>query len=130
MERILSIEETTFSKGGYSKYDGFVITTDTQEIKIGIENGQSCCENWGYFMSQDDLSDFIHSELVDVTITDTELNVERLQELCDEDYAQCMFVNIQTSKGLLQFTAYNEHNGYYGHNAVIISNSLNHSETL
>ena len=32
-----------------------------------------------------------------------------------------MFVNINTSNGALQFAAYNEHNGYYGHEAVVIS---------
>ena len=25
------------------------------------------------------------------------------------------FINIYTTKGLLQITIYNEHNGYYGH---------------
>ena len=41
-----------------------------------------------------------------------------------------MFVNITTSKGVLQFVAYNEHNGYYGHSACVISKQLNHEECL
>ena len=41
-----------------------------------------------------------------------------------------MFVNVETDKGLLQFVAYNEHNGYYGHEACVISKHLNESEYL
>jgi hypothetical protein len=39
-------------------------------------------------------------------------------------------VNIDTDRGQLQFVAYNEHNGYYGHNAVVVSKQLTHEECL
>ena len=32
--------------------------------------------------------------------------------------------------GYLQFVAYNSHNGYYGHEAVLISKQLNYEEDL
>ncbi|MEL3959481.1 hypothetical protein NST17_20225 [Caldifermentibacillus hisashii] len=41
-----------------------------------------------------------------------------------------MFVDIITSNGTLQFVAYNEHNGYYGHEAKVISTQIEHSEFL
>lgn len=126
MEKILKIEEGSFSTGNY---DGFVITTDKQVIQLGISNGQSCCESWGYFMSQDDFADFIGAELIGVSVTDDLLNVKQLSEIESED-CYTMFVNINTSKGVLQFIAYNSHNGYYGHTARVISNQLKHNEVL
>ncbi len=41
-----------------------------------------------------------------------------------------MFVNLETNVGLLQFVAYNSHNGYYGHDAVLVSKQLNLTEAL
>jgi len=117
MEKILKIEETSFDGK-----DGFVITTDQQEIKLGIDNGQSCCENWGYFMSEDDLSEFVGSNLIAVKVVDTAL--KKWDEIEDMYEGDAMFVNIETSNGLLQFVAYNEHNGYYGHEACVISKQV------
>jgi hypothetical protein len=125
METILKIEETTFDGK-----DGFVITTSEQQIKLGIDNGQSCCENWGYFMSEDDTSDFIGAKLIDVKITDTLLKPNDEFDVNDMYEGDVMFVNVETDKGLLQFVAYNEHNGYYGHEACVISKQLNESEYL
>ena len=65
------------------------------------------------------------------TTTDTALNVEKYNEECEFlDAGDCMFVNVNTTEGLIQFTAYNCHNGYYGHDAVLISKQLNESECL
>lgn len=128
MEKILRFEETTFeTEKDWGSYDGFVVITDKQSIKLGISNGQSCCENFGYFMTNDNLDDFIGATVLGVTIVDEYLNKEKLPELYE---GGAMFVNIETSAGTLQFTAYNEHNGYYGHDAVVVSCQLNHSEYL
>jgi hypothetical protein len=131
METILRIEETSFKtkENGWSSFDGFQVITDKQTIKLGIESGQSCCEQYGYFMSEDDYSEFINSNLISIEITDTCLNTKKLEQ--EELYSpDCMFVNLNTSKGLLQFVAYNSHNGYYGHDAVVVSEQLNYEETL
>lgn len=131
MEKIIKIEEATFKKGkdDWSSYDGYLIATDKQIIKMGICNGQNCCENWGYFMSNDNIKEFEEAAMTDITITDTCLNVKKLKDA--ELYEpNLMFVNINTDKGLLQFVAYNSHNGYYGHDAVVISEQLNHEERL
>lgn len=41
-----------------------------------------------------------------------------------------MFVDLITDRGVLQFVAYNEQNGYYGHLAKVESRQLTHEETL
>ena len=134
-EKILSINEDSWkeSENNCVNYDGYIITTERQIIKIGIYNGQCCCEDWGYFMSEDNFVDFIGAYLTNITTTDTELNTEdfnkEMEGICMEE-CSTMFVNFETSNGTLQFVAYNSHNGYYGHDAKIISNQLNGSETL
>jgi len=122
-EKILKISETSFDGK-----DGYIIDTDKQQIKLGIDNWQACCENWGYFMSEDNLNDFIGAEIRSVAVVDTELrSYEELEALYEGD---TMFVNIETTNGLLQFVAYNEHNGYYGHDACVISQQVTQEENL
>jgi hypothetical protein len=123
METILAINEIHDT--------GFDIVTDKQTIQCRIDNGQSCCENWGYFMTNDDVNEFIGAKLLDVAIVDKLLNEKKLDMLCEADVeGGVMFVNFVTSQGVLQFTAYNSHNGYYGHEASVKSIQLNHNEVL
>ena len=135
MEKILSIVETSFTKedndaSWSTEYDGFMITTEVQVIKMGISNSQHCCENWGYLMSEDDVTSFVGADLISISVVDKGLNKkcievgERIEDGC------VMFINIETSNGLLQFVAYNSHNGYYGHSAFVKSSMLKHEETL
>lgn len=134
MEQILKIEEHQ-EEVRWSSMSGYAITTNEQVIKLLIDDEQSCCENFGYFMSEDDFNDFIGAQLIDIKITDTELK-EGLLEKYDLDIeseyfeGDVMFVDIVTSKGTLQFVAYNEHNGYYGHEAKVISKQINHDGLL
>ena len=131
MEKILKIEEvygfTITDKKYNTGYDGFVVTTDKQEIKLGICNGQSCCENWGYFITNDEIEEFIGADVSDVVIVDACLSSEKAPKLYE---GAATYINIETSKGTLQFTAYNEHNGYYLHEAVVVSRQLTDSEYL
>ncbi len=129
MERILEIKEQSFNLGKYPNYDGYIIITDKQEIKFGISNGQSCCEHWGYFSSEDDFNDFIGSNLIEIESVDTVLNIGKLEQE-EVDVNDCMFINVKTSNGLLQFAVYNCHNGYYGHDIKLISNQLQIDSSL
>lgn len=105
-------------------YDGFSINTNKQCILIGISNEKSCCELWGYFISNDDLQDFIGASILDINIVDECLNVKKLKDNCDIFFeGKVIFINIETSNGTLQFTAYNSHNGYYGHEVVVIASN-------
>jgi len=122
MAKIVVIEETTWTEGGWSGYDGYrIICDDGKDIKMGISNGQSCCENWGYLTSEDDLQHYVGAELISVDVVDQALNVETCPDVYEGGVT---FINVLTSKGLFQFVAYNEHNGYYSHDCVLIENSV------
>ena len=127
MEKIISINEH-LKEDGFS-LSGYHVTTDKQTIKLLIDDEQDCCENYGYFMSNDDIDYFKGAELIDIKLTDISLNEVKTKNLCEYEGA-LMFIDLITSKGVLQFVAYNEHNGYYGHEACVISSQLNHSEIL
>jgi len=139
METIQSIVEVTNIKREYKissdsresysgTFAGFKITTTQQEIYLLIESSSQCCENFGYLLSEDNTSDFLLTELLDIKITDTELKTYKLyvngsiNDLKVED--MIMFVDIITNRGTLQFVVYNESNGYYGHKVFIDSNQL------
>jgi len=126
MEKILSIEECSFDNGSYHDKEGYKITTTNQEILMGIGSMGMCCENFGYLMSEDNLDDFIGSELIKIESVDVSLNVKVIEHLSNQsvDMDSCMFFNLYTTSGMLQFVAYNEHNGYYSHDVSFRSNQL------
>jgi len=129
-EIIQSIKEACFKskfKDAYGTMEGFEITTDKQVIRMGISEGQSCCEHTGFFMSEDDLDQFIGADLISVETVDTCLVPKKMEDFYE---GGTMFVNFTTNRGVLQFTAYNSHNGYYGHDAVVECEQLDLSETL
>jgi len=130
-ETILTISETSFDSNNslYNNTDGYIITTSSQEIRVGIYNQQDCCEDWGYFISEDDLNRFIGSQLLEIKITD-ELLKQGHFDVNSIYEGGVMFVDFITSKGVFQFVAYNSHNGYYGHRAGIVSKQLNYNEVL
>jgi hypothetical protein len=131
-ETIQSIREVTsvhLPEKKYGTYDGYEIVTDDQTVLVLIYNGQSCCENWGYMSSEDNLAEFVGADLLSVELTDTALKTWQLDGY-PLDVGAAQFVNVNTSKGLLQFVVYNEHNGYYGHDIVVRSAQLNHKGYL
>lgn len=133
MEKIIAIKEA-FREHDGSIMEGFEIITDRQAIFLGIANYQCCCESFGYLMSEDNLNDFIGSKLLSIRLVDTELKVneiysEKIEDIIDSS-GNLMFVNIETNKGLLQFVAYNIHNGYYGHQVIVESEQLKHYDYL
>jgi hypothetical protein len=119
-ERIIEIEELN---------TGYKITTSRQTVEVGISDKQHCCETYGYFMSEDDLDQFINAVLYSINIVDNLLEVTQLR--CETVFrGNTMFINFETSSGTLQFVAYNEHNGYYGHSAWVKSIQLEVDITL
>ena len=117
-EQITKIVEVDGSDAGY------VVTTTDQVIELLIDNVGDCCESWGWFWSNDNPQDFIGAELIGVEVVDTALGVATLDKVGSLDGGGVMFVNLKTSVGVLQFTAYNSHNGYYGHTATVSSKQL------
>ena len=134
--KISNIEESTFkveslfwtfedviitSKDG-TTFEGVIITLeDGTTFKIGIDYDQQCCENAGYITSHDNYEDFIGADFLDYWITTKELcTIEDVPEIYE---GSMLFYTIATNRGNLQFVAYNEHNGYYAHDVVIVKDS-------
>lgn len=118
---------------GWGGEAGYRIHTNDQVVTLAIGSEQNCCEDWGYLMSEDDVQRFVGSTLLDVEITDTACFNHGLALGSDEDSfyeGEAMFVNVHTSMGLLQFVAYNIHNGYYGHQARVESKQVKHEVVL
>ncbi len=134
MEKIVEIKGYE-AKEGYSNVAGFEVLTTRQSIKLFIDNTSHCCERWGHFWCNEDPLDFIGTEIRGVTLTDAALNEAQMKANdldLNEKYFEggVMFVNLETDKGTLQFVAYNEQNGYYGHYATVQCKQLMHEEKL
>ena len=114
------------------RYDGYEVVTNKQKISLVIDNVQRCCEKWGYFWCNDNTEEFVGSVLSDVKVVDTALNEQTYKDNSEGGvYEDCvMFVNLETSKGTLQFVAYNDHRGYYGHTAKVIAENFNYEAYL
>ena len=103
------------------------IFTDSAKYVVEIDDDQRCCEMYGgYIICEDDPDSFVGSKLLKIYLTDTSLNTTVVKEINEiqNSYNSCrfhniQFINIQTTRGLLQFVVYNCHNGYYGHNIQI-----------
>ena len=108
----------------FDEYEGYKVETDKSTYYVLIEGGQNCCEYWGYLSSDDKLDKYIGCELKDVYVTDTALNT-KLIEIEDNDYCfDSMFVNFNLTNGMVfQLAVYNSHNGYYGHDIILVKDN-------
>ena len=120
-----------------NEMEGYAIVTDQDTIKILIQNETLCSEKWGYITSEDNISKFIGSEILELSAIDPNNAIlnEKIDKLWEDNnpfFERCevMFLNIQTTNGLLQFVTYNISNGYYGHESCIISKSINEKREL
>ncbi len=107
---------------------GYEIHTNKQVVTIFISNQSGCCESWGVITTEDTLSDFIGAELITLSTIDYDYKNHPLtkDDTCwGYDEGGCIFVDVETSKGKLQFVLYNQHNGYYGHSVTIRSSQFN-----
>lgn len=126
MNKIIEIKEINNYDYNWGGYDGYKIKTEQDEYLFLINNDQNCCEDWGYLSTPDELSDYIGADLLSVkrvTVNDC-AEKQNLKDMMKQEYdpANTMFVNVETSNGLLQFMAYNQHNGYYGHDVMLLRN--------
>lgn len=129
-ETIKSIQEFSETPSWYDGRDGFRVETTDQVIELAISNYQDCCESWGYLLTEDDTSKFIGAEFLGLALTDINRLTKEVEDLAYIEEGDVMFVDINTSEGVLQFVAYNAHNGYYGHRVFIQSRDLTHEDTL
>lgn len=115
---IKTVEDETFSGVTDDRIpmSGYRITTsDDIEILLLIESETWCCESWGYLMSEDETSRFVGAKLYDVISVDEAFYSKSLRNIPKADAGGTVFINLETSIGVLQFVAYNAHNGNYGH---------------
>lgn len=129
----LGMSQMINALGGYADMDGYKVETDNHTFFVLIDNSQSCCENWGYMTSEDDLNYYVGAELLEVKVTDTALNQKVLTKMSNEyvDAGEIQFVDFITDKGTFQLAVYNSHNGYYGHGIVVAKdNEILLNETL
>lgn len=82
----------------------------------------------------EDPQEFIGAELRGIVKVDTNRTARRIGHAYGDDVyleqGEAMFVDIETDRGVLQFVAYNAHNGYYGHDVTVESRQLHHSAIL
>ena len=127
MSRILEIKEVfdqTIKDDKYSKYDGYILRTTTKDYKLLISNNQSCCEDYGQIISNDDLGYYVGAEIKSIECVENG-DYKKIKLTKDHagkyvDVYDCAFIELNTTKGILQLAVYNSHNGYYGHNIKII----------
>lgn len=101
--------------------DGYKIVTDKHVFHVLIDNGQSCCEDWGYLTSEDDSEPFMGAELISVNLTDTTLRQDVVEKTAPYGFGEggIQFVDFVTDRGTFQLAVYNGHNGYYGHGILV-----------
>lgn len=109
-EKIVSIEQITDVLQEEDRMDGYRIVTENHTYEFLIENHQSCCENWGHMVSQGETTQYVGETLL--FISDVSLAYDEVEK------GETAFIDVYTSLGVLTFTVYNDHNGYYGHVCV------------
>lgn len=98
--------------------DILTITFTDETVLRAFDNGQSCCEH-RYMVTDDDLT-----KLAGSTFTGFELR-EAPSEVIDDGYGEeheVQFLLLNTSTGPVTFASHNEHNGYYGGFAIVLTN--------
>lgn len=125
---ILSITDNYSKECRYYNLTGLKIETDKGNIELLISDNQCCCENWDalFLETPDDLSKIIGAKLIEVS--DIEINTQEYdQNSCGLNETQ---LRVVTTKGIIQFAVYNEHNGYYSHATFLQVFDINEDSDL
>ena len=131
--KIIEIEEVhgiKLSEKDWQSYEGYRVQTDKTKVLVLVSSGQDCCESFGTLSSFEDPKEFIGAEVISVDRVDTEY--KKYAELeYGVDQGDTIFINFETTKGTFQLAVYNQHNGYYGHDAkVLIGDTVTIDEGL
>lgn len=101
MATITSCEQTAYK---------IIIHTSTYDIIIDIDDYQLCCEEFGTKTTFDE--SFIGAEV-------TKVRWAFAKEVDDTGYDGSATIIVDTTIGNFELTAWNNHNGYYPHNARV-----------
>lgn len=130
-ETITSITEYNSPLAVYGSEMGHQIITSKQTVLLAIDDEGSCCETWDCFFHTA-TEEFVGAELLGVERAEEALaciGISAAEDL--ETYeANILHVNIITDRGVLQWTAYNNHNGYYPHGVRVVSQQLKLEDSL
>ena len=80
---------------------------DNSKLKLW-DGGQSCCES-RYMRTDDNLSDYVGGQLLDMGLRDAPDQEDEYGEV-----HEVQFLAVKTNKGEFVMSNHNEHNGYYG----------------
>ena len=112
---IVSIDsDYIINQSVYTDLEGLKITTDKGDIMLVIDKESQCCESFGgdFLETPDDITKYIGAKLLSVEDTND-------HALNDSEESNETQLKIVTTKGVLQYAVYNEHNGYYSHGTFL-----------
>ena len=113
--KIMHINSDYSQSRKYDNLEGLHIATDKGDIKILISDGQSCCKDAGskFLETPDNIEKFIGSTIL--KIEDVCVGLTAAEDDYVFDRVGEVQLKVTTTKGVLQYAVYNEHNGYYSH---------------
>lgn len=121
MDEITEIRRVDDERVDDDYYKGFIIETTEQKIKVFIDSHQQCCEEFDVYIVLNgerlDMHD-IQYMLIGHDVTDVRWGrLHRVPvEALDTYEAR---IEVETSAGLVELVAWNEHNGYYPHSVIV-----------
>lgn len=127
-KHILSIEECKHNIK-WEKWKGYEIKTNTRTITFEISATQSCCEEWGVYITypKDKTGrERDKEEMIGRVMGKVEWGPDRTDEE-DNDTVQ---VYMNTSVGTILICAYNSHNGYYPHSVRLIEDGKTDMQSI
>lgn len=138
VEIITAIEKGYVEERPDDDWIGIKITTNKQEIKVLINDFQSCCEQYDVLILSPNctlpIPDIIGHEIKNVGWGKEIVNNLTCQigslNFYNETLQESAIVNIETNKGLYQIIAYNDHNGYYQHSVCVEWNGYSDTQYI
>lgn len=91
---------------------------DDNNVFVGFDNDQCCCENFGYIISKKLPTSTSQNELNDSELEGYNFNTKFFKENVLTDNMDCggsVTFKLTKNRKSLYLTLYNCHNGYYGH---------------
>lgn len=105
----------------FDDVDGVIITLDDgSKIKFGISMYSHCCEHYDYLHTVDKPEEFIGADYLGLVEKDTwPAAIEQPYPDYGFDGSGFQAIDVNTSRGVMQFVVYNSHNGYYSHSTLL-----------
>jgi len=100
-------------------FDGRVNFVDENNVVLGFETGQQCCEDWGWFIADKPITDhsFYRAGNYDGpnNLPGFVFDTKSIPETVEDDELNYVIFRIANGKEEKFIHLYNIHNGYYAH---------------